>query len=63
MSLISLMVVLVLVGLALWVINQYIPMDEKIKAILNVVVVVVLILWVLSVFGVLRGGLTIPPSR
>lgn len=53
MSLLSLVVILVIVGVALWLINAYIPMDAKIKNILNIVVVIVVILWLLSAFGVL----------
>ncbi len=53
MSLISLVVVLVVVGVILWLINSYIPMDAKIKKILNVVVVIVVIIWLLQAFGVL----------
>jgi 1-acyl-sn-glycerol-3-phosphate acyltransferase len=52
MSLISVIIALVVVGVALWLVNSYIPMDGKIKKILNVVVVIVLILWLLSAFGV-----------
>lgn len=51
MSLISLILVLVVVGVFLWLINAFIPMDAKIKTILNVVVVIVVILWLCSVFG------------
>lgn len=53
MSLISLVVTLVVVGVALWAVNKYIPMDGKIKQILNVVVVIVVIIWLLQGFGVL----------
>jgi hypothetical protein len=53
MSLITVVVVLVVVGLVLWLINTYIPMDAKIKSILNVVVVIVVILWLLQTFGLL----------
>lgn len=53
MSLISLIVAIVLVGVVLWAINSFIPMDAKVKSILNVVVVIVLILWLLQAFGVL----------
>ncbi len=53
MSLVSLVVVLIVVGVILWLINTYIPMDAKIKKILNVVVVIVVILWLLQAFGVL----------
>jgi len=53
MPLIQLVIALVIVGVALWLINNYIPMDATIKKILNVVVVIVVILWLLSIFGVL----------
>jgi hypothetical protein len=53
MSLLSILIALVIVGVALWLINTYIPMDGKIKTILNVVVVIAVILWLLSAFGVL----------
>lgn len=52
MSLISLIVAIVLVGVILWAVNTLIPMDEKIKKILNVVVVIVLVLYLLQAFGV-----------
>jgi hypothetical protein len=53
MSLLSLIVALVIVGVILWLVNSYIPMDGKIKKILNVVVVVMVVLWLLSAFGIL----------
>ncbi len=53
MPLITLIVTLVVVGLILWLINNYLPMDGKIKKILNVVVVIAVILWLLSVFGLM----------
>jgi len=53
MPLLNLIIVLVVVGVILWLINQYIPMDRKIKSILNIVVVIVVALWLLSVFGVI----------
>jgi hypothetical protein len=53
MPLISLIVTLVVVGVILWLINNYLPIDGTIKKILNVVVVIVVILWLLTVFGVL----------
>ena len=52
MSLITLVITLIVVGVLLWLINTYIPMDGKIKKILNIVVVVVVVLWLLNVFGV-----------
>lgn len=53
MSLVNLIVVLIVVGVLLWLINNYLPMDGKIKGILNGVVVILVILWLLQVFGVL----------
>jgi len=51
--LINLVIVLVVVGVLLWAVNTYIPMDGKIKSILNVVVVIAVVLWLLQAFGVL----------
>ncbi|HWL47344.1 MAG TPA: Thivi_2564 family membrane protein [Sphingomonadaceae bacterium] len=61
MSLISLIIILVVIGVLLWLINTYIPMDGKIKSILNAVVVIVVILWLLQAFGVLGslGGIRV----
>ena len=53
MSLINLVVVLIVVGVLLWLVNTYIPMDGKIKNILNVVVVIAVVVWLLQAFGVL----------
>ena len=53
MSLIQLVIVLVVFGVLLWAINSYIPMDDTIKKILNVVVILVVLLYVLSAFGLL----------
>lgn len=53
MSLISLILVLVVVGIVLWLINRFIPMQPTIKKILNAVVIIIVILWLLSVFGVI----------
>jgi len=55
MSLVSLIITLVVVGILLWVINTIIPIDEKVKKIINVVVIVALVLWLLSAFGLLQG--------
>jgi hypothetical protein len=41
------------VGVLLWLVNDYIPMDSQIKRILNIVVVIALIIWILKVFGLL----------
>lgn len=53
MSLVTLLIVLIVVGVILWLVNTYIPMDRKIKNILNVVVVIIVVLWLLRAFGVL----------
>ena len=53
MSLITIVVVLIVVGILLWLINNYLPMDRKIKTIINVVVVIAVIIWLLQAFGVL----------
>jgi hypothetical protein len=53
MSLIGLILTLVVVGVLLWLLNNYVPMDSKIKSILNVVVVIVVVVWLLQAFGIL----------
>jgi len=53
MSLLSIILTLIVVGILLWLVNSYIPMDGKIKNILNVVVVIAVVLWLLQAFGVL----------
>ena len=65
MSLISLAITLIIVGVLLWLVNAYIPMDGKIKKILNIVVVIVVILWLLSAFGILghKGDIRVPQVR
>jgi hypothetical protein len=53
MSLITVVVVLIVVGLLLYMINNYIPMDRKIKSILNIVVVIAVVIWLLQAFGII----------
>jgi type IV secretory pathway TrbL component len=62
MSLISLAVTLIVIGVLLWLVNTYIPMDGKIKKILNVVVVVCVVMWLLFAFGILNhsGDIRVP---
>ena len=57
MPLLSVVLVLIVVGVLLWLINTYIPMDRKIKNILNIVVVIIVIIWLLQAFG-LMGALS-----
>ena len=53
MSLLNVVIVLIVVGVLLWLVNNYIPMDRKIKNILNIVVVIAVVLWLLQAFGLL----------
>jgi hypothetical protein len=55
MPLINLVVILIVVGVLLWLVNRYIPMAGSIKSILNAVVVIVVVLWLLNVFGVFHS--------
>ena len=65
MSLISLIVTLIVIGVLLWLVNNYIPMDGKIKKILNIVVVICVVVWLLYVFGILdhSGDIRVPQVR
>jgi hypothetical protein len=62
MPLINLIITLVVVGVLLWLVNAYIPMDGKIKKILNIVVVICVVVWLLYAFGILHhsGDITVP---
>ena len=62
MSLLSLVITLIVVGVLLWCMNQYVPMDPKIKQIVNIVVVIAVVIYVLSAFGVLDSmhGVKVP---
>lgn len=55
MPLINILIGLIVVGVLLWLVNTYIPMDRKIKSILNVVVVIVVIVWLLKAFRLLSS--------
>lgn len=57
MPLVHIVIALIVVGVALWLINTYIPMASGIKTILNVVVVVAVAIWVLQAVG-LWGRIT-----
>ena len=52
---ISLVITLIIVGVLLWAINSFIPMAGSIKSILNVVVIICVLLYVLSAFGIVTG--------
>jgi len=51
MALLDILIAIIVVGVLLWIINTFIPMDHQIKKIFNLVVVLVLIVWLLKVFG------------
>ena len=55
MPLVTLIVVLIVIGVLLWLVNTYIPMDPTMKKIVNIVVVIAVVLWLLKVFGLLSG--------
>lgn len=55
MPLIQLLEVLIVVGVLLWLVNSFIPMQGTIKSILNGVVVIAVVLWVLNVFGLFHS--------
>ena len=56
MPLLNVVLTLIVVGVVLWLINTYIPMQSTIKKILNVVVVIVVVLWLLYGFGVINNS-------
>ena len=55
MSLLNIVLILIIVGVLLWLINRFIPMDYKIKMILNIVVVIAVIIWLIKGSGLLGG--------
>ena len=55
MPLIQIFVVLIMVGVLLWLVNRFLPMAGSIKSILNAVVVILVVLWLLSVFGLFHS--------
>lgn len=61
----NLVIVLIVIGVLLWLVNTYIPLDAKIKKILNVVVVICVVVWLLYAFGVLplHNDIPVPKLR
>jgi len=51
MTILHLFVVLIVVGVLLWLVNQYIPISPPIKRIINIVAVLLVVLWLLSLLG------------
>ncbi|MBZ5527051.1 MAG: hypothetical protein LAN71_03990 [Acidobacteriia bacterium] len=54
MPLLQIVIVLIVVGILLWLVNRFVPMQGTINSIQNVVVVIVVVLWLLQVFGFFR---------
>ncbi len=54
MSIITIVITLIIVGVLLWAVNEYIPMNDGIKKILNIVVIVAIIVWLIKVFNLLH---------
>ena len=50
MDLFSLAMMIIVIGVLMWLVNTYIPMDDKFKQILNIVIVVALVLFLLNLF-------------
>jgi hypothetical protein len=53
MPVLTIILVLIVAGVLLWLVNTYIPMQRTIKGILNLVVVIIIVIWLLNVFGIL----------
>jgi bacteriorhodopsin len=66
MNLIGVVITLIVVGVLLWLMNSYIPMQASIKKIINILVIVCVVLWLLfSVFGLGAdmGNVTVPHAH
>ena len=55
MPLLQIVMVLIVVGVLLWLVNRFIPMQGTIKSILNAVVVIAVVLWLLNIFGLFHS--------
>jgi predicted membrane protein len=62
MPLLNVVLTLIVIGVLLWLINTYIPMQSTIKSILNIVVIIAVVLWLLYGFGIIShsGNVTVP---
>jgi hypothetical protein len=65
MSLLTVVLTLIIVGVLLWLVNTFIPMAGSIKSILNAVVVIAVVLWLLYGFGILghSGEIRMPTIK
>ncbi|HKX13174.1 MAG TPA: Thivi_2564 family membrane protein [bacterium] len=59
MPILYIVLVLIVIGVLLWLVNNYIPMAGSIKTIINIVVVIAVVVWLLKVFGI-WGSLPVP---
>jgi hypothetical protein len=55
MPLLQVVEILIVVGLLLWLVNRFIPMQGTIKSVLNGVVIVAVVLWILNIFGLFHS--------
>jgi cation transporter-like permease len=55
MPLLQVLTVLIVIGVLLWLVNSFIPMQGQIKSILNAVVVIAVVLWLLNIFGLFHS--------
>jgi hypothetical protein len=55
MPLVQILIVLIVVGVLLWLVNSFIPMQRTMKSILNAVVIIAVVLWLLNVFGLFHS--------
>lgn len=63
MPIFSLIFILVVIGVIMWAVNTYIPMQANIKTILNVAIGILVVLWLASVFGLIPGNANIHVGR
>lgn len=63
MPLIQLIEILVVVGIVLWLVNRFIPMQRTIKSILNAVVVIAVVMWLLNITGLFHSFSNIRVGR
>lgn len=63
MPLITVVVTLIVVGVLLWAMHQYIPIDPKIAQLIDIVVIVAVVIWLLRIFGLFSymGGIQVGP--
>jgi hypothetical protein len=60
---IQLVLTLVIIGVLLYLLNEYVPMDARIKQIIYIVVIICVVLWLLNVFGILAYDIPVPRLR